>query len=229
MRLQSIQAFFAPLATPLAPAMLFANEIYHSMVMVDIPSWMALTVSGIAIVGIEFSGALMCYNAIEAWRQKQKSKMVLAILGALIYAGIVMAGIATAENERVRILSLTVLLTLVAYLAYAIYESLRKQEVKEDELSEKELAIMREKRLMKNAEVRELKAKVPSKILANPTKLNEQIQQKIEQTGFVAKCNLCGWEKVYDQQRQSINGKNGHMRVCQERNKDENRHDVGDG
>lgn len=121
MNLARLQSFIAPLATPAAPALLLANELYRIMLLVDIPAWLSLIAAGIAIIGVEFSGALMCYNAIRAWNRRSWGAMWLAIGGAFVYAVIVWAGIATMPEQRGRVFGVMVLLTLVAYLAYAIY------------------------------------------------------------------------------------------------------------
>jgi 4-amino-4-deoxy-L-arabinose transferase-like glycosyltransferase len=167
MNLARLQSFIAPLATPAAPALLLANELYRIMLLVDIPAWLSLIAAGVAIVGVEFSGALMCYNAIRAWNRRSWGAMWLAIGGAMIYAVIVWAGIATMEQQRGRVFGVMVLLTLVAYLAYAIYAAFDTADREADKAArasviaaKAEAELVAEQRRLTNAQTRQLKAGV---------------------------------------------------------------------
>ena len=136
------------------------------------------------------------------------------VSGAVVYALIVIAGLVTADERRVQILSLTVLLTLVAYLAYAIYQSWSEQVNKEKEQVSDQLAVMREERLMVNAETRKLRAENQQNVsenLAKPSKMSAKSSE------FTAVCDRCGWSKNYQTARGATNGLNGHRRVCKEK------------
>lgn len=162
MNLPRLQSIVAPVATPAAPAVLLANEIYRVMVSVNINNWIAFTTSIIAIVGIEFSGALMCYNAIEAYRRRTWVPMLLAIAGAIVYAIIVIVGVASMPEERGQVLGVMVLLTLVSYLGYAIYTSFDKQDQITVAVVTSEIDLLNAKRQLVNAETRHAKTQQPA-------------------------------------------------------------------
>ena len=206
MKLQSIQAFIAPLSTPLAPALLYANEMYHTMVSLEIPVWMALVVSGIGIIGIEFTGALMCYNAISAWQKRDPAKTILAIVGAGVYGAIVMSGIFTIETERAKIFGFTVLLTLVSYLAYAIYESLTERTQENQRNVNNKIELLKQERYLKNAETRQIKAK--GNVVQLSTEQTGQSSEQVEQ-GQIEVTEL--GQKIFDLM-DKLNGQKVTMR-----------------
>ena len=100
--LPRLQSVIATLATPVAPAAFLANEVYRAMMIVNFPAWLALGCAVVTIAGIESTGALACVSAIRAWQRKSYTAMWIAIFGAVVYAAIVWAGIATmAKSGRV--------------------------------------------------------------------------------------------------------------------------------
>lgn len=163
MNLPRLQSLVAPVTTPAAPAVLLANELYRAMLIVQIDHYIALFTSIVAIVGIEFSGALMCYNAIEAWRRRSWLPMILAIAGAIIYAIIVIAGVATMPEQRGRVFGVMVLLTLVAYLAYAIFTSFDKQDAANVQDTTLAIQLADAQRKLANAQTRQSKASIDAK------------------------------------------------------------------
>lgn len=125
MNLSQIQSWVAPIATPAAPAIMLGNGLYQGMVAAEIPSWLALTGAGLGMLGMEFSGALMCTMAIKAFNKRQWSAMWIGIIGALFYALFVFAGIYTSQHSAV--FASTVFITLIAYLGSAIYQWFNEQ------------------------------------------------------------------------------------------------------
>jgi len=172
--LPKLQSIIAPLATPAAPAVLLANEIYRVMIDVNIPFWLAIGTATIALLGIESGGALMCHNGVRAWQRKSYGLMWVAIAGALVYAAIVWAGIATMPEARARILGTLVFLTLVGYAAYAIYSAVEDSEREAAAGSARRIDEMKAERLLTNAQTRQIKA---GGLLSNrPIEQNGQIE-----------------------------------------------------
>lgn len=171
--LPKLQSLIAPFATPTGPALFLANEFYQTSITAKIPPWLAISVAITTIVGVEFSGALMCYCAVESWQRQSKTKMVLAIIGTFIYTGIMFGGFMMLERAKGQIFGIMVLLTLVAYLGYAIYTSFETQE-KSTELKIKETKVETNRI---NAETR--RGKVELAKLALPAPKDAKMQKHI--------------------------------------------------
>jgi hypothetical protein len=154
MTLTRIQAFIAPLATPIAPALLLGNEMYQVMVLVSIPWWLSLVGASIAVAGLESSGALACYMAVKSWRRKNWNALALAVIGAIIYTVVVFGGILIMPQKRASVFAVMVFITLVAYLGYALYASFQEDDNYKKDVLDGQLAIMKERRLTLNAKTR---------------------------------------------------------------------------
>lgn len=154
MNLPKIQALVAPLATPIAPALLLGNEMYRVMLLVDVANWIALIAAIVAVVGLEFSGALTSYMAVKAWKRREWGAMTLAIIGAVVYAVVVFGGISIMPEQRARVFGVAVLVTMVSYLGYGLYHSF--QDATDEMRDEKMLGIeeLRQRRLLVNAQAR---------------------------------------------------------------------------
>ncbi len=154
MNLPRIQALIAPLATPVAPALLLGNEMYRVMLLVDVDNWIALIAAIVAVVGLEFSGALTSYMAVKAWKRREWGAMTLAIFGALIYAAVVFGGIMIMPEQRAQVFGVAVLVTMVSYLGYGLYHSF--QDATDERRDEKmlDLEALRQQRLLVNAQAR---------------------------------------------------------------------------
>lgn len=134
--------------------MFLANEFYKTAIEANVDVWLALFVAVTTVVGVEFSGGLMCYCGVEAWQRGSKAKMWLSIIGAIVYASIMFYGFSTLSQEKAHIFGVMVLLTLVAYLGYAIYNSFETEEkMAESTITQTKLDINKI-----NAETRRLKA-----------------------------------------------------------------------
>lgn len=158
--LTKIQALIAPLAAPVPPALLLANEMYQVMVLVQIPGWMAFISACVAVVGLEFSGALASTMAVKSWKRRSWGALVLSVFGTLVYAGIVFGGIQMMTEQRARVFGVMVLVSLVAYLGYAIYQSYREQDERQAEQTVQQIELIRQQKQLKNAETRQLQWQV---------------------------------------------------------------------
>lgn len=173
MNLARIQSFIAPLATPVAPAAFLANEVFRAMSLVNFPAWLALLCAIVTIAGIESTGALACVSAIRAWQRKSYTAMWIAICGAVIYAAIVWAGIATMAEERARIFGVMVLLTLVAYAVYAMYTGFDKADSEQAEQAAVSVGVMDAERKLTNARARLAKAGANTVQLSNGQQMDK--------------------------------------------------------
>lgn len=154
--LPKIQAIIAPLATPFAPALLLGNEMLQVMVLSGIPYYFALVCAFVAISGLESSGALSCYMAVKAWKRKSWGAMWLAIIGAAVYTAIVFWGIQQMTEQRARVFSVMVFVTLVGYLAYALYQSFIEQDIYQEKQSEQQVELTRQQKQLVNAQTRQM-------------------------------------------------------------------------
>lgn len=154
--LPKIQAIIAPLATPFAPALLLGNEMLQVMVLSGIPYYFALVCAFIAVAGLESSGALSCYMAVKAWKRKSWGAMWLAIIGAAVYTAIVFWGIQQMTEQRARVFSVMVFVTLVGYLAYALYQSFIEQDIYQEKQSEQKIELTRQQKQLINAQTRQM-------------------------------------------------------------------------
>ncbi len=120
MDIAKFQALYAPFLTPAAPAMVFGAQLNQGMIAAGLPWYLALLGACLGIAGMEMSGALMCSMAVKAYARRQWTAMLLAILGAIMYAVFVMAGVYTAKNSQTFVG--LVLITLIAYLGSGLWQ-----------------------------------------------------------------------------------------------------------
>lgn len=158
MDLPKLQALIAPVATPVAPALLLGNEMYQVMVAVDINWALSMAAAFVAIIGLESAGALASYMAVKAWGRRDWGAMVLSMAGALLYAAIVMGGVALMPEARARVFGVMVFVTLVAYLGYGLYHSYIETEQQAQRRIDNKRDLMKEERLLINAQTRQIKA-----------------------------------------------------------------------
>jgi len=144
------------IATPLAPAMIYASDVYRVLLDLKYNPYFAGVIASFAIIGIEGTGALTFHNATGAWREKSWSKMLLSILFGVIYTVIMIVGIQII-NVRNSTIALLVLLTVGAYIGSAIYHSSEESKAEEQTDVDNKLELLKAKRLLTNAETRNLK------------------------------------------------------------------------
>jgi len=154
--LTKIQALIAPLAAPVAPALLLGNEMYQVMVLVGINAWLAFVCAFVAIVGLEFSGALASTMAVKSWKRRSWGALTLSVIGTLVYAGIVFGGIRMMPQARAQVFGVMVLVSLVAYLGYALYQNYHEQDTQHAEQTEQQIELVRQQKQFLNAQTRQL-------------------------------------------------------------------------
>jgi hypothetical protein len=121
MNLTNLQSILAPMLAPIAPAVLFGNNLHSGM----LGDGVNPAVAGIAAVlgtgGVELSGALACSMAVMAYHKKDYRIMAVSIFGAVVYAVFVMVGILQAKNTAT--FAGAVVISLVAYLMQGVWQS----------------------------------------------------------------------------------------------------------
>lgn len=170
MNITSVQSVLAPILAPVAPAVLFGNNLYNGMLSDQINPTFALLAAVGGTAGVEISGALACSMAVLAYHKRDYKIMWIAIVSSLIYAWFVFNGIAQSKNAAT--FAGAVVISLIAYLMLGVYQSYQyKLSSKRDEASI-EIGLMNAKRKLTNSETR--KAKVSSTVF---TEQNEQTEQ----------------------------------------------------
>jgi len=86
MNITSVQSVLAPILAPIAPAVLFGNNLYNGMLSDPINPTFALLAAVGGTAGVEISGALACSMAVLAYHKRDYKIMWIAIISSLIYA-----------------------------------------------------------------------------------------------------------------------------------------------
>jgi hypothetical protein len=156
MNITAIQAWLAPVLAPVAPALMFGNNLYNGLV----ADGMNTTIAGIGAVGgtigVEVSGALACSMAVKAYHQKDTRVMWVSIASAVIYAVFVFAGIARAKNSTT--FASAVFISLIAYLMLGVYQDYLAKSDETTKQNTEEIARMEAERKLTNSQTRKLKA-----------------------------------------------------------------------
>lgn len=121
MNITQVQSILAPMLAPVAPAVLFGNNLYHGMLSDGLAPGLAGVAAVTGTLGVELSGALACSMAVLAYHKRDYKIMVVSIIAAVIYAVFVMIGILQAENTAT--FAGAVVISLVAYLMLGVYQS----------------------------------------------------------------------------------------------------------
>lgn len=166
MNITTLQSIAAPILAPVAPAVLFGNNLYHGMVTDAVNP----TLAGIAAIGgtigVELSGALACSMAVMAYHKRDYKIMFLSIGASVIYAGFVYQGIASARNSAT--FAGAVVISLIAYLMLGVYQSYTaKRDAEKAETDNKVAALDAERKLV-NARTRAAKG-VPAAVVQPST------------------------------------------------------------
>lgn len=156
--LASIQSLIAPVTVPVAPAVLLGNEIFVVMRSADVAWLLALFGAITAAIGLEVTGGATCYAAVRAASRKEWGAFTVAAVGALVYMGMVAGAMMILPNERARVFVVFAILTPVAYAAYALVQDIRERDRRVEQGLNYDLEMMRQKRLLTNAEARKAKA-----------------------------------------------------------------------
>lgn len=170
MKFYTVLSYTGMIAMPVAPAMLYAHDVHMTMSAANYAPWAAVLVGGIAVVGIESTGALTFSNALKSYQRRSWGYFGLSVLFGLIYAIIMLVGVYTMAMDT-GVMSLLVLLTIAAYVGGGVYWSMTDAETADvqkeatalDEIAaerEYELDVDNAARLMLNARIRAKKAGV---------------------------------------------------------------------
>ena len=152
MNLNQIQSLIAPVATPAAPAVVLASQLYAGSVQAgtnEILAGLGAVASG---VGMEASGALAFSMVLLSMRRKAWGPMVFGIIGVVAYAVFAIIGISQAPKGST--FATFVLMSLVAFLASGLYSYM--QDARKDD--EQHLALVQAETRLTNAQARMAKA-----------------------------------------------------------------------
>ena len=121
MNITSLQSTLAPILAPIAPAVLFGNNLHAGMIHDGINPTLALAASVLGTGGVELSGALACSMAVLAYHKRDYKVMGISTASAFIYALFVMMGILQSRNTGT--FASAVVISLVAYLMQGVWQS----------------------------------------------------------------------------------------------------------
>lgn len=173
MNITSVQSVLAPVLAPVAPAVLFGNNLFHGMIADGITPTFALIAAIGGTAGVEISGALACSMAVLAYHKRDYKIMWISIISSVIYAAFVFYGISSSQHAST--FAGAVVISLIAYLMLGVYQSYQfKLSSKRDEAAI-EIGLMESKRRLANAETR--KAKASNKVSSVFTEQTEQTEQ----------------------------------------------------
>lgn len=173
MNITSVQSVLAPMLAPVAPAVLFGNNLFHGMIADGITPNFALIAAVGGTVGVEISGALACSMAVLAYHKRDYKIMWISIISSVIYAAFVFYGISSSQHAST--FAGAVAISLIAYLMLGVYQSYQfKLSNKRDEAAI-EIGLMESRRKLTNAETRKAKASKVSSVFTEQTEQTEQL------------------------------------------------------
>jgi amino acid transporter len=151
-----IQSAIAPILAPVAPAVLFGNNLHAGMIADKVDPTLAGFAAVLGTGGVELSGALACSMAVMAYHKRDYKIMWVSIAAALVYAVFVMVGIAQARNTST--FAGAVIISLVAYLMQGVWQSYNNKLQTAQAETALRVAEMEAQRKLTNAETRKAKA-----------------------------------------------------------------------
>lgn len=155
MNITNLQSMAAPILAPIAPAILFGNNLHAGMIADGVNPILANFGAVLGTGGVELSGALACSMAVMAYHRKDYKIMAVSIAASVIYAWFVMVGILQARNSAT--FAGAVVISLVAYLMQGVWQSYNNKlrtEQAETDLRVKELDAQRK---LVNSQIRQAK------------------------------------------------------------------------
>ena len=155
MNITNIQSAIAPILAPIAPAVLFGNNLHTGMIADGVNTNLALVASVLGTGGVELAGALACSMAVMAYHKRDTKIMWVSIVAAVIYAAFVMIGIAQARNTAT--FAGAVIISLVAYLMQGVWQSYSEKLRTEQAQTNLQIAAMEAERKLQNSRNRGLK------------------------------------------------------------------------
>lgn len=156
MNVTNIQSIIAPILTPIAPAVLFGNNLYNGMVADGVNHSLAITAAVLGTAGTELSGALACGMAVMAYHRRDYKIMWISIFAALVYALFVVVGILQAKNTAT--FAGAVAISLIAYLMQGVWQSYNDKLRTEQVETNLQISLMEAERKLTNAQTRQVKA-----------------------------------------------------------------------
>jgi hypothetical protein len=150
-----VQSIFAPILAPVAPAVLFGNNLYHGMLADGLNTGLATAAAVAGTVGVELSGALACSMAVLAYHKRDYKIMSISIFAAAIYAVFMMVGILQAKNTAT--FAGAVVISLVAYLMLGVFQSYTEKLKSAQVETDLQVRAMDAERKLTNAQTRRAK------------------------------------------------------------------------
>jgi hypothetical protein len=156
MNITNIQSAIAPILAPIAPAVIFGNNLHAGMIGDGVNPTLAIVASVLGTGGVELAGALACSMAVMAYHRRDNKIMVVSVVAAVIYAIFVMVGIAQAKNTAT--FGGAVVISLVAYLMQGVWQSYNNKLRTEQAETDMQIKAMEAERKLVNAQTRQAKA-----------------------------------------------------------------------
>lgn len=158
MNITNLQSAIAPVLAPIAPAIMFGNNLRAGMVADGVNPTLANFGAVLGTGGVELSGALACSMAVMAYHKRDFKIMWVSIVASVVYAIFVMVGISQARNTAT--FAGAVVISLVAYLMQGIWQSYSTKLRTEQAETDMRVQELNAQRKLVNSEIR--KAKVVS-------------------------------------------------------------------
>lgn len=177
---EKIQTIVAPIAVPIAPAVLLGSEVYHAVS--GRTDWiLALIAATFAAIGLEFGTWLLCTSAVTTLEKQQwiKGLFSLVFIGVYIAAGL---WTISQFDSSSKFMILFFFLAPAVYFAQAFIVQQNKNEQLVTEQVQTEIELIKARTSLTNAEARKAKAEQivypPSFGIVRDTVRGEQGEQK---------------------------------------------------
>lgn len=148
----------APFATPVAPGMLLANQVYQGMTADGIHPVLAFVGALVGLAGLELCGVLAFRSAMNSLENKRRMSFILASLAAAGYVLLMVWGV----NRSPHAASFAVLAfgSVVGYIAQGIEYSGRQKATTLTQATQAEIELLKAKTASLRAETKLVKASV---------------------------------------------------------------------
>jgi hypothetical protein len=150
----TIQALIAPIAAPFAQSVILGAEIFRVLLAMQVIYWLALLSAIAGALAIEASGGLAFYMAVRGWQKRQPGVILTAMVAVGIYLLIVITSIISIPSVATKSVAAMTGIAVVAYLSWALFQADRQGRKDSDDQFNHDLALLKEKRLLLNAERR---------------------------------------------------------------------------
>ena len=153
--LAHLQSIIAPVAVPMAPAVLLGSKVYGELMKDDVmPHYIALAVSIGSSVGVEAVGGLSSYTAVLKATRRDWWGLFLAVIGVATYIVTLVVSMIYFEAPAFGFFAL---LTPAAFMVAALFaaDGVKRTEQLQD--TDKDIARMNAQKNLTNAEARKLR------------------------------------------------------------------------